>query len=165
MIRPGSHSAHLSGFQDVLPTLAELIGVPAPPQCSRISFLPTLLGKKGKQQQHDYLYWEFCKGPKQVLFSQALRQGKWKAYLQTGKAMELFNLDADPFEKQDLAYSKEPARNNLDFWMPSCTASLAASQSPNPHCSPLHLRFGSIGATQSTAHLNAKMSNLFLADP
>lgn len=52
------------------------------------------------------LYWEFCKGPKQVLFSQALRQGKWKAYLQTGKAMELFNLDVDPFEKQDLAQSK-----------------------------------------------------------
>ncbi len=49
--------------------------------------------------------------------------------------------------------------------MPNCTASLAASQSPNPHCSPLHLRFGSIGATQSTAHLNPKMSNLFLADP
>jgi len=59
----------------------------------------------------------------------------------------------------------EPARNNLDFWMPNCTASLAASQSPNPHCSTLHLRFGSIGATKSTAHLNPKMSNYFLADP
>jgi len=60
---------------------------------------------------------------------------------------------------------KEPARNNLDFWMPNCTASLAASQSPIPHCSTLHLRFGSIGATKSAAHLDPKMSNLFLADP
>ena len=60
---------------------------------------------------------------------------------------------------------KEPARNNLDFWMPNCTTSLAASQSPKPRCSSLHLRFGSIGATKSTAHLNPKMSNLFLADP
>ena len=49
--------------------------------------------------------------------------------------------------------------------MPNCTASFAASQSPNPHCSSLRLRFGSIGATKSTAHLNPKMSNLFLADP
>ena len=49
--------------------------------------------------------------------------------------------------------------------MPNCTTSLAASQSPNPHCSSLHLRLGSIGATKSTAHLNPKMSNLFLADP
>ena len=49
--------------------------------------------------------------------------------------------------------------------MPNCTASLPASRSPNPHCSTLHLRFGSIGATKSTAHLDPKMSNLFLADP
>ena len=49
--------------------------------------------------------------------------------------------------------------------MPNFTASLAASQTPNLHCSPVHLRFGSIGATKSTAHLNPKMCTLFLADP
>ena len=69
------------------------------------------------------------------------------------------------WDTQRISRGKEPARNNLDFWMPNCTASLAASHSLNPHCSPLHLRFGSIGATESTAHLNPKMSNLFLADP
>ncbi len=60
--------------------------------------------------------------------------------------------------------------------MPNCTTSSAASyvalramkdrsQSPNRHGSTLHLRFGSIGATKSAAHLNPKMANLFLADP
>ena len=57
------------------------------------------------------------------------------------------------------------ARNNLDFWTPNRTSSLAASQSPNPHCSPLQLRFGSIGASKYKAPLNPKLSNLFLASP
>jgi arylsulfatase A-like enzyme len=32
--------------------------------------------------------------------------GDWKAYRQVGKALELFNLAEDPFEKIDLARSK-----------------------------------------------------------
>ena len=39
------------------------------------------------------------------MFSQTVRTGKWKAYLERGKAMELFDLDADPWEQTDLAKS------------------------------------------------------------
>ena len=99
----GKVSAHLSSFQDVLPTIAELTGQPVPPQTDGISFLPTLLGKDDQQRPHEFLYWEFCKGAAQNIFSQAVRKGDWKAYREKGKKMQIFNLADDPFEKKNIA--------------------------------------------------------------
>jgi len=107
VITPGTTTAHISGFQDILPTVCELTGQPVPPQNTGISFVPTLRGEAGKQRAHEYLYFEFCKGPKQVIVSQAVRMGNWKAFRAAGKPMEIFDLNADPFEKKDLA-SKRP---------------------------------------------------------
>ncbi len=105
VISPGQLTEHISGFQDIMPTVAELVGQPVPENCDGISFLPLLRGDTAKQKLHDYLYFEFCKGNEQKLFSQAVRQGKWKAYRETGKKMQVFNLDDDPFETEDLAGS------------------------------------------------------------
>jgi arylsulfatase A-like enzyme len=103
-IRAGSTSDHLSGFWDVLPTMAEITGQPIPAGIDGISFLPTLLGASA-QQQHDYLYWEFHK--RATPFSKAARVGQWKAYQEKDRPLELFDLAADPFEQQDLA-AKNP---------------------------------------------------------
>ena len=103
VITPGTTTAHISGFQDILPTVCKLTGQPVPPQNTGISFVPTLRGEAGKQRAHEYLYFEFCKGPKQVIVSQAVRMGNWKAFRAAGKPMEIFDLNADPFEKKDLA--------------------------------------------------------------
>lgn len=103
VVAPGKTTDHQSAFWDIMPTMAELVDQPLPPQADGISFLPTLKGQTSKQKKHDYLYWEFCKGPDQILYSQAVRKGKWKAYLQVGKKMEIFNLDKDPYEQNDLA--------------------------------------------------------------
>ncbi|MCA9146979.1 MAG: arylsulfatase, partial [Planctomycetales bacterium] len=71
-IQPASESSHVSGFQDMLPTLAQLAGVDAP-ATDGLSLVATLLGE-GEQVQHDYMYWEFLeKGGRQ-----AVLQGKWK---------------------------------------------------------------------------------------
>ncbi len=106
VIPRGATTDHISGFQDILPTICELIGQPVPKQNDGISFLPTLRGQKNEQRAHKYLYFEFCKGSQQRIFSQAVRMGNWKAYRQAGKPLELFNLAMDPYEKNDLASAK-----------------------------------------------------------
>lgn len=104
-IAAGTISDHISAFWDVLPTMSALVGQSVPIQSDGISFLPTLINS-GNQETHEYVYWEFAKGKEQKLFSQAIRKGKWKAYLQVGKPMEIFNLDTDPYEENDLASQK-----------------------------------------------------------
>lgn len=105
MIQPGQDSDHISAFWDVMPTMCELIGEPVPEQCDGISFVATLQGSSDEQQQHEHLYFEFCKGNRQEIYSQAVRKGKWKAYLQKKQSMEIFNLQSDPYETNDLASS------------------------------------------------------------
>ncbi len=105
VIKPGTKTDHLSGFQDVVPTVAELVGQPAPKEIDGISFLSILRGEKDRQKTHDYLYWEFCKGSDQKIFSQAVRKGPWKAYREVKQVTEIFNLSDDPFEKNNLASS------------------------------------------------------------
>jgi arylsulfatase A-like enzyme len=81
-----------------------LAGVASPANTDGISYLPTLLGDAIGQRQHDNLYWEFYEqGGKQ-----AVRQGKWKAVRLNALApeqafVELYNLDHDVGEKDDVA--------------------------------------------------------------
>ena len=102
-IAPGSESDHLSAFWDISPTLRELAGAPTQADTDGLSMVPTLLGKPG-QEAHTHLYWEFHEqGGKR-----ALRKGKWKLILlKTGSIAkpepELYNLDKDPSEKQNIA--------------------------------------------------------------
>ena len=73
-IKPGQTSDHLWYFADVMPTLAELAGVAPTENIDGISILPTLLGEEAagrKQENHDYLYWEYMEGV-------AVRMDNWK---------------------------------------------------------------------------------------
>ena len=111
-ISPGTVSDHLSGFQDVLPTLCDLISAPIPDQNTGLSFLPTLLGADG-QAEHEYLHIEFRKyeEKQQVLDSQALCFGKWKVFQKAGAPIELYDLSTDPTESRDLA--ADPAHRSV----------------------------------------------------
>ena len=102
-IAPGTSSDLISAFWDVMPTVAELVGVGKPSNIQGISFLPTLLNKPG-QKQHDYLYWEFHENGGR----QAIRRGDWKyvSYNVADPAMqthELYDLSKDLGETQNLA--------------------------------------------------------------
>jgi arylsulfatase A-like enzyme len=100
-IKKGSLSTHISGFQDVMPTLAEITGAKIQGEIDGISFLPALKGKK--QKAHNYLYWEFPESGGQM----AIRMGNFKALrkdLDGGNLKwELFDLEKDPTEKTDIS--------------------------------------------------------------
>ena len=108
-ITANATSDHISAFQDMLPTFAELAGVAAPPS-DGISMLPTLTAHGTGQLQHPYLYWEF---PRRQVY-RAVRQGRWKAVLYPAKGLaggpiQLFDLSKDPGEQDDVA-AKHPKR-------------------------------------------------------
>ncbi len=101
-IEAGSTSDHQTCFQDLMPTLAEIVGKRRLFKTDGVSYLPTLMGT-GDQAAHPYLVWEFYGYGGQ----KAVRIGDWKA-VQTqihkgGEAIELYNLAEDIGEQQDLA--------------------------------------------------------------
>lgn len=101
-IATGQNSETISGFQDWLPTFAELAGAAPPQGIDGVSLVPTLTGE-GSQTEHAFLYWEFHRqGGKR-----ALRAGDWKA-VQLGmnksrKPVELYNLSSDLGEQNNVA--------------------------------------------------------------
>jgi arylsulfatase A-like enzyme len=102
-IKSGTTSGHISAFWDVMPTLAEITGIPVPENLDGISFLPTLIGQAG-QKQHESLYWEFHEQKGR----QALRKGDWKLVrynVLTPDKMttELYNLKNDLAEEKNVA--------------------------------------------------------------
>ena len=102
-IEAGSTNDHISAFWDIMPTLAELVGIEAPSNIDGISFLPSLLKKEG-QKEHDYMYWEFHeKGGRK-----ALRKGDWKlvqynVFDPEKTSTELYNLISDIGEENNVA--------------------------------------------------------------
>jgi len=102
-IKAGAVSDHVSGFQDIMPTLTELVGAKCP-KTDGISMTPTLFGQPDKQARHAHLYWEFHEaGGKQ-----AVLMGKWKGVrLNTAKTpdgpIELYDISRDISERSNVA--------------------------------------------------------------
>lgn len=99
-IKAGSSTNHISAFWDFLPTACELAGIQPTDKIDGVSYVPTLLGNENQQQKHNYLYWEFNerKGP-----IQAVRQNNWKAVKFDQKAIELYDLNKDISEQNNIA--------------------------------------------------------------
>ncbi len=109
-IEPGSKSDRVTGFEDWLPTLLELISTKdkTPTNIDGISFAPTLLGKK--QEPRPFLYREAPGyGGQQCIRvgdRKAIRKNLHpnpKAKDQKPGEIELYNLADDPNEKTDVA--------------------------------------------------------------
>ncbi|HLJ10908.1 MAG TPA: sulfatase-like hydrolase/transferase, partial [Planctomycetaceae bacterium] len=110
-IAAGSESSRVTGFEDWLPTLLELIGAKeqVPSNLDGISFAPTLLGKQ--QEPRPFLYREITESGGQ----QCVRVEDWKAVRQrlnpgprdklSPGAVELYDLKNDPSETTDVASS------------------------------------------------------------
>lgn len=100
-IEAGSTSDHISSFYDVMPTLCDIGNIDSPENIDGISFAPELLGNK--QTKHEFLYWEFPSYKGQ----QAVRMGKWKGVRKNifdgNLDIELYDLENDLAENNDLA--------------------------------------------------------------
>lgn len=102
-IQAEKNDTHIAAFWDLMPTLSQLAGAEKPRYTDGLSFVPTLL-KKGKQQKHPYLYWEFHEDGGR----QAVRADRWKLVKQKVKqpgqtSVELYDLEKDPQEKNNVA--------------------------------------------------------------
>ncbi len=111
-VKPGVSDQPLA-FWDLLPTLAEIVGQPAPAGIDGHSMLPTLLGR-GAQRQHEYLYWEFHERG----FAQAIRMNQWKGVRKTGQAkLELYDLSRDLGETRNVAEANPGIAKKLLAYM------------------------------------------------
>jgi arylsulfatase A-like enzyme len=99
----GSESDRVSGFEDWMPTLLDVVGAAGdvPASADGISLLPTLLGQP--QQERPYLYREFSGYGGQ----QSIRVGPWKAIRQNMSRgnldVQLYHIPTDIGEQKDVA--------------------------------------------------------------
>ncbi len=109
-IKAGTFSDRVTGFEDWMPTLLELIGEggATPAGIDGISFAPTLRG--AKQQARPFLYrgspayggLQCVRAGHRKLVRQRLNPGPRQANA-PGPTMELYNLASDPHETTDVA--------------------------------------------------------------
>ncbi len=98
-IKPGQVSDFVWTLWDFLPTAAEVARTKPSEPLDGISVLPLLTGRE-QTNHHEFLYWEFHERG----FQQAVRMGDWKAVRpQAGEPLELYHLQADRTEKENVA--------------------------------------------------------------
>ncbi len=103
-IEAGSTSDHTALTMDLFPTLLDAAQVPIRHYIEGKSFLPTL---RGKSQNWDSRYLFFSRREGNMRYNgktiEAVRHGAWKLLQNSPfEPMELYNLDEDPQEKDNL---------------------------------------------------------------
>lgn len=112
-------SDHITAFQDVLPTICDLIGVKVPEKTDGLSLSPTLL-KQGVQKKHSWLYWEHINmgptsGCRQSCFD--IESGyKGVRYGSKGD-LELYDMKNDQEEQNNLASTNLNIVNRIESYM------------------------------------------------
>lgn len=103
-IPAGTTSEAVGWFADLLPTVADLVGVSAPADIDGVSLKPVLMGRSWARPADRPLYWEFYEQGS----AQGVRIGDWKVIRRPlgGETYEVYNLADDVGETRDLAAQK-----------------------------------------------------------
>ena len=100
-----------------MPTLAEVSGSDCPEDIDGISILNVLTGKE-LEEERPYLYWDY--GHCRARYDQALLFGKWKGIrFGQGSKIQLYNLDIDSGEENDMAEQHPEIIMQIDSLMES----------------------------------------------
>ena len=119
-VEPGGACDQPVGFQDLLPTLAELASVEPAGALDGTSLVPVLRDASARLPERA-LYFESGR-------RQALRLGRWKLHRTSkdgAEALELYDLEADPAEELDRAEAEPEVVARL-------LARMAAEHAPSP---------------------------------
>ena len=100
----GQESDLMSGFHDMMPTMAELIGTESP-DTDGISIVPTLTANGDTQKRHEFLYWEFpsLDGRQALLYLNQWKAIRHNLYENKDAPVELYDITWDVGEQRDLA--------------------------------------------------------------
>ncbi|WP_169973415.1 sulfatase-like hydrolase/transferase [Tautonia rosea] len=113
-ITPGSSTDHVTLTMDLMPTVCELAGATIPAGTTGRSLVPLLLGRSLPEDNRALVFVRREGGPRylgQDYF--AIRQGPWKLVQNHPfEPFQLYNLDADPRETQNLI-KQEPSKAQL----------------------------------------------------
>jgi len=111
-IKPEQETNHMTALWDFYPTFQQLANLPVSRTVDGISMMPLLFNKK--VSDHSYLYWEFH----ELSGRQAVRCLNWKLIkLKVGTpepVTELYDLDKDPSEKNNVAAQNENIVKKLE---------------------------------------------------
>ena len=105
-LKPGTSTDQVIDVTDLLPTFAELAGVPAPLGIDGVSLAPALFGS-GHQRLRQFLIHEAGNG-------QSIIRGEWKL-IRAKSGLELYHLGKDPGETNDLASARPGLVEELEL--------------------------------------------------
>lgn len=98
-LKPGRYDRPVISL-DFLPTFTAIAGAKTPPAVEGVNLMPYIQGQKSGAP-HERLFWRAGGG-----VSYAVREGRYKLARQAGGAEQLFDLDADPAEANDISGSQ-----------------------------------------------------------
>lgn len=103
-VAAGKRTDLLTASWDLFPTACELAGAPIPRTLSGVSLAPTLTGK-GRQAEHDFLFFEFHEGQswQSIIWANRTKAIRRKILSADPAPIEIYDLAKDPTESRDLA--------------------------------------------------------------
>ena len=114
-IAAGAVSGHVTYTPDIMPTLAELADAEefVPDDVDGLSIAPALLGSSEEQGRHEFLYWEWD----QQGYRRALRHGRWKLVSDEPGSWQVFDLETDISESNDIASEHPGLIASAEEWI------------------------------------------------